>query len=89
MNTTTSAAWDNRAVPPPAGSANADQAKARPCPCDDMIAAFESAPGPRRKRASPEADGKTDAVADADVIECLDAEDPRNAPATMVQRIPV
>ncbi|AOB29676.1 hypothetical protein AKI39_01760 [Bordetella sp. H567] len=52
---------------------------AEPCDCHAAIVAFESVPGPRRKRAA----------SDDDVIECLDAPDPETGPATIVQRIPV
>jgi hypothetical protein len=49
------------------------------CDCHAAIAAFESVPGPRRKRAA----------SDEDIVECLDPGNPETQPATMVQRTPV
>lgn len=63
--------------PPPADDRPATQTGS--CGCDRVIAAFESAAGPRRKR------GATD----DDIVECLDPATPETEPATMVQHIPV
>jgi hypothetical protein len=49
------------------------------CACNGMAAAFESVQGPRRKRAA----------SGDDTIECIDARDSEQEPATMVQRTAV
>lgn len=49
------------------------------CACNGMAAAFESVQGPRRKRAT----------SGDDTIECIDARDSEQEPATMVQRTAV
>jgi hypothetical protein len=66
-------------------SGHATRAPARPCAdsCtrNEMASAFESVPGPRRKRG---------ATSESDIrFDCMDAADTRKEPATVVQRIRV
>ncbi|CAM3682102.1 hypothetical protein BOSP111201_20010 [Bordetella sputigena] len=60
---------------------HAAHAQAPPCAASEMASAFESAPGPRRKR------GASDESAIH--FDCVDPADTWNEPATVVQRIPV